>query len=324
MTCPSCGGELPEAALSCPECRALVHAAKLEDLSRRAQEAWRLGQFAEERALWAESLVLLPEDTVQHQSIADRVAAIDAQLTRVAEGEIAPSAAPDTLAGKIRFLLAGLTSSTTFISMLVSFGIYGRLSGYRSAAGLVISIYIHEMGHLAACLRYAVPASPPVFVPGLGAFIGLRARKIPPIVNSRIGLAGPIYGLGAAIAAMALYYVTRVKTWGLIAHEGAFLNLMNLVPVWQLDGSRGIHSLTRAQRAMLAVAAVALFAVFQVRLLLAVAAVCIYRLFTRDWPEHSDAAGLMQFLWLLIALGCVLAVAPDVGGFLGDTSASLR
>jgi len=324
MTCPACAGELEEAALSCPQCRGLVHAAKLEDLSRRAQEAWRLGRFAEERALWAESLALLPEGTVQHQSISERVAAVDAQLASAVESEISPGPAPDTFSGRLRFLLMGLTSSATFISMLVSFGIYGRMSGYRSAAGLVISIYIHEMGHLAACLRYGVPASPPVFVPGLGAFIRLRARKIPPIVDSRVGLAGPIYGLGAAIAALALYYVTRVKTWGLIAHEGAFLNLMNLIPVWQLDGSRGIHSLTRAQRAMIAAAAVVLFAFLKVRLLLAVAAVCIYRLFTRDWPRESDAAGLMQFLWLLIALGCVIATAPDVGGFLGDATSSLH
>src|SRR5207244_3874190 len=131
---------------------------------------------------------------------------------------------PDTFAGKLRFLLMGLTSTTTFFSMLLSFWVYSRMSDYRSAAGLVISIYIHEMGHSAACLRYGVPASPPVFIPGLGAFIRLRAAKIPPIVDSRVGLAGPIYGLGAAILALFLYTVTRVKVWGLIAHGGAFLN----------------------------------------------------------------------------------------------------
>jgi Zn-dependent protease len=180
------------------------------------------------------------------------------------------------------------------------------------------------MGHSAACLRYGVPASPPVFIPGLGAFIRLRARKIPPIVDSRIGLAGPIYGLGAAILALFLYTVTRVRVWGLIAHGGAFLNLMNLIPVWQLDGSRGIHSLTRGQRAMVAGAAVVLFALLKVKLLLAVFLVCLYRLFTRDWPKEPDTAGAMQFIWLLIALAAVLAASPDSGGILGDATSSLR
>jgi Zn-dependent protease len=261
--------------------------------------------------------VLLPQDTVQHQSIGNRVAAIDAQIASVAEAEISAGPAPTTIAGKLLFLLKGVTSLATFNTMLLSFWIYGRMDGYRSAAGLVISIYIHEMGHVAACLRYLVPASPPVFVPGLGAFIRLRTRKIPPVVDSRIGLAGPIYGLGAAIAALLLYYITRVKVWGLIAHTGAFLNLINLIPIWQLDGSRGIHSLTRAQRSMVAGAALVLFALLRVKLLLAIVLVCIYRLFTRDWPKESDSAGTIQFVWLLIALACVMAASQNAAGTLG-------
>ena len=51
--------------------------------------------------------------------------------------------------------------------------------------------------------RYGFPAGAPVFIPGFGAFIQLRGMHLPPIPDSRIGLAGPIYGLGAALAALA-------------------------------------------------------------------------------------------------------------------------
>jgi Zn-dependent protease len=317
MICPACGGDLPDDGLSCTHCRALIHGAKLEDLARRAKEAWRLGQFADERTLWSKSLALLPEETVQYGSIAARIAAIDAQLATAAQSQIAAKA-PDTLADKVGFLVSGLMSTGTLLSMLVSFYIYGRMTGYRSAAGLIVAIYIHEMGHVAACLRYGIPASPPVFVPGLGAFISLRMRNIPPIVDSRIGLAGPIYGTGAAFVALGVYYLTHGKVWGMIAHEAAILNLLNLIPVWQLDGSRGIHSMTRAQRAIVVMGAAVLFAVFKVKMLLGIIGVCIYRLFTRDWPNDADTAAVTQYLWLMIALSAIVAASPSFGGFFGD------
>jgi len=103
--------------------------------------------------------------------------------------------------------------------------------------------------------RYGFPASAPMFIPGFGAFIQLRGISLPPIPDSRIGLAGPVYGLGAALAALGAYYLTGVKVWGVIAHFGAWVNLFNLVPVWQLDGSRGLRSMTRYQRGIVLVAA---------------------------------------------------------------------
>ena len=72
MTCPACGAAIPAAALSCPACRRLTHAAELEDLAKRAGAAWRVGDFTLERTLWAQSLALLPEDTVQHRTIQAR------------------------------------------------------------------------------------------------------------------------------------------------------------------------------------------------------------------------------------------------------------
>ena len=84
------------------------------------------------------------------------------------------------------------------------------------------AIYIHEMGHVILIRRYGFPATPPMFIPGLGALIRMRAVRVPPIPDSRIGLAGPIYGLGAALAALALAYATGAKIWGAIAHFGGW------------------------------------------------------------------------------------------------------
>jgi hypothetical protein len=75
---------------------------------------------------------------------------------------------------KGKLLLLGLTKASTFLSMFAMVGVYWSAFGFWFALGLVLSIYIHEMGHVAALTRYGVPASAPLFIPGLGAVIRLR------------------------------------------------------------------------------------------------------------------------------------------------------
>jgi Zn-dependent protease len=319
MTCTACGAEMEEAALSCPACRRLTHAAELEDLAKRAGAAWRIGDFTLERTLWVQSLPLLPEDTVQHRTIQARIDEIDQQ--RSASGGSAPAGhwrekvgmgvGPVLLLAvtKGKFLLLGLTKIGTLLTMLASLGVYWAIYGWAFALGLVVSIYIHEMGHVAAIRRYGFPASAPMFIPGFGAFIQLRGIRLPPIPEARVGLAGPLYGFGAAVAALGCYYATHAPIWAVIAHFGAIINFFNLIPVWQLDGSRGLRSLTRGQRGVVLAAALVLWAVTSSPMLLLIAAGCAYRLFTRDWQDEPDREGLMQFVGLLVALAAIATLS---------------
>jgi Zn-dependent protease len=319
MICGGCNIELPEAALSCPECRNLVHAAKLEDLARRAKEAWRLGRFHEERTLWAESLALLPEETVQHHAIGSRVAELDAQLAGAAQHQhegwkkASMGAGPVLvlLLTKGKFLLLGLTKIGTLFTMFAALGVYWAMYGWALAAGIVVATYIHEMGHVAAIRRYGFAASAPMFIPGLGAFIQLRGVRLPPIPDARIGLAGPLYGLGAGIAALGAYYVTGVKAWGVIAHFDSMINLFNLIPVWQLDGSRGMRSLTRFERGVVLASAGTLWVLTGNPMMLLIGMVSLYRMFTRDWQEEPDRQGLMQYVGLLLGLTLVYVLSAS-------------
>jgi Zn-dependent protease len=316
MICPACCVEAPDSALSCPRCRRLTHASELEDLARRAKAAWRAGKFAEERELWARSLALLPEDTVQYRSLRARIDEID-RLTAQAhpphtgwrKASIGIGPALLLVLGKGKFLLLGLTKLGTLLTMAASLGVYWAIYGWQLALGIVLSIYIHEMGHMTAIRHYGLRSSGPMFIPGLGAFIRLRDVRLPPIPDARIGLAGPWYGLGASVVALAVYFATHVRIWGVIAHFGAVINLLNLIPVWQLDGSRGMHSLTRLERAAVLGMVVALWFLTSIRMLLLVAMGCVYRLFTRDWESEPDPSGLWQFLGLLAALAAVGALS---------------
>ena len=104
--------------------------------------------------------------------------------------------------------------------MLAAFGVYWTVFGGWFALGLVLSIYIHEMGHVATLMRYGVRASAPLFLPGLGAVIRLNQAFTDPRQDARVGLAGPIWGTGAAMACVALYAGSHQPIWAALARVG--------------------------------------------------------------------------------------------------------
>lgn len=209
---------------------------------------------------------------------------------------------------KGKLLLLGLTKLSTLGSMLLSIGLYWSLYGWKFALGFVLSIYVHEMGHVSALAYYGIPATAPMFIPFFGAVVRLKAYPANPSQDARVGLAGPLWGLGAAIAAMGMYLITDSRLWAAIAQTGAWINLFNLIPVWQLDGGRGFRALTRQQRAIVLAASVALWMITSETVLLLIALGAVYRCFSKDWPEEPDHTALAQFIGLLAALSVVYLI----------------
>ena len=311
VACPDCGAPIDESALSCPSCHALTHAKELESLAAQAQQATVRGDLAAAREFWQRSLSLLPPDSVQYRSIKAHIENLKTapQGSGWKKGAVGIGPALLLAFTKGKLLLLGLTKLSTLLSMLAFAGVYWALYGWKFAFGLVISIYIHEMGHVLTLREYGIPASAPMFIPGFGAFIRLKQLRITPIQDSRVGLAGPIYGLGAATFALAAGYLTGAKAWDAIAHFGAVINLFNLIPVWTLDGSRGFTSQTRQQRLLILVCAGVLWWVTGEVMLGLVTLGGIYRLFTKDAAQEPDNVGMAQFLGLLAALSVVAMLA---------------
>jgi Zn-dependent protease len=212
--------------------------------------------------------------------------------------------------GKLKILLFGLGKASTVLSMLASAGVYWALWGWKFAFGIVGSIYIHEMGHVAALQRLGIKASAPMFIPGFGAFVRLKEYPADAREDAYIGLAGPIWGMAAAIACFVAWYWSGYGLWAALAEWGARVNLFNLMPVASLDGGRGFRALSRTGRAVLLAvigAAAALSGETMVWLVLVVGGV---RLFSdRDAPPVSDRRALVQFVVLVLVLA-VLSVAP--------------
>jgi Zn-dependent protease len=209
---------------------------------------------------------------------------------------------------KGKLLLLGLTKAGTVLSMLLSLGVYWAAWGWKFALGVVVSIYIHEMGHVAQLERFGIKASAPMFIPGFGALVRLKQNPATPAEDASVGLAGPLWGLGAALAAYAVFQVTAIGIWAAIAQWSARINLFNLLPVWQLDGSRGFHALSRGQRwVVVAAIGVAWFVTHEgmLGLLLIVAG---FTAAAGRPAERADGAALGKYLFLLAALSGLSAI----------------
>ena len=53
---------------------------------------------------------------------------------------------------QVRAHLLGLTNASTFASMLLSAVVYWTIWGWKFAVGVVLSIYVHETGHVQALI----------------------------------------------------------------------------------------------------------------------------------------------------------------------------
>jgi Zn-dependent protease len=198
--------------------------------------------------------------------------------------------------------------------MLATIAVYWVAFGLWFAVGLVISIYVHEMGHVMALRRFGVPASAPMFIPGLGAFIRLKQSPIGPREDARIGLAGPEWGLGAAIAAGLIGAATGGKLWFAIAQVGAWINIFNLLPIWQLDGGRAFTSLTRSERALAAAALAAAWMITRDGLVFLVTLVAIVRIFSDAGATAPDREALVRYVAVALLLAVVFRIAHGMIG----------
>ena len=150
----------------------------------------------------------------------------------------APLVAFGLLVLKFGGLLLKFKVVTTGASMLVSIAAYAWIWGLPFAIGFVILIFVHELGHVIELRRQGVPASAPLFIPFLGAVIGMRELPDDAWKEAKVALAGPILGSVGAAACWIAGEATGSELLVALAFVGFFLNLFNLIPIVPLDGGR--------------------------------------------------------------------------------------
>jgi Zn-dependent protease len=141
-------------------------------------------------------------------------------------------------------LLPKIKLLTTSASMLVSIGAYALIWGWRFGVGFVLLLFVHEMGHVVQLRREGIKATAPMFIPFLGAYVGMKEMPKDAAAEARVGLAGPVLGSLGALASLGLFALTGNELFKALAFIGFFLNLFNLLPVLPLDGGRAMAALS--------------------------------------------------------------------------------
>jgi Zn-dependent protease len=189
--------------------------------------------------------------------------------------------------------------------------LYWALYGIKFGAGFALLILLHEMGHyLDIRRRRRLPADMPVFLPGLGAYVRWEALGVPRQTRAAVSLAGPLAGfLGAALCA-GLYLHSGYGLWAALGRSSAVLTVLNLTPVWILDGGQAAGALIKSERIILLVACLLLWLVAGQGIFFLVAAGFTYRLFTKDFAPLPSRYTLIYYLALLGAFGAILHFLP--------------
>jgi Zn-dependent protease len=102
---------------------------------------------------------------------------------------------------------------------------------------------VHEMGHVIQLRREGIHATAPVFVPFLGAVVGMKQMPEDALAEARVGLAGPILGTAGAALCLAIALASDSAMLRALAYVGFLLNLINLVPMTPFDGGRAMAAM---------------------------------------------------------------------------------
>lgn len=142
---------------------------------------------------------------------------------------------------KLKFLFVFLKLgkfATTAVSMVATIWIYAIFYGAKFALGFVALLFVHEMGHYLTAKRVGLAVSGPVFIPFVGALIGMKEAPKDAVMEAQVGYGGPLFGSLAAVLCLFFYWVTGYELALVLAYVGFFLNILNLLPVHPLDGGR--------------------------------------------------------------------------------------
>lgn len=128
--------------------------------------------------------------------------------------------------------------AVTVGSMLLSLAVYAGIWGWPFAAGFILLLFAHEMGHVFAARVRGLDVSAPAFIPFVGAFITMKQAPDDAETEAYVAYGGPFIG---TLACFAVYFWARGNDSELglaISYSGFLLNLFNLLPVSPLDGGR--------------------------------------------------------------------------------------
>jgi Zn-dependent protease len=133
---------------------------------------------------------------------------------------------------------------TTGLSMMLMIVVYTYIYGWKYAIGIVLLLFIHEMGHLTASRRLGIDTSLPMFIPFIGAIIQMKEAPKDAKTESIVGIAGPVFGAMGAFICLFIGELFHSALLLALAYFGFLLTVFNLIPAHPLDGGRIVTAIS--------------------------------------------------------------------------------
>jgi Zn-dependent protease len=310
--------------MACDKCHALVHEDELERVSAQAKALESSGELRQSSQCWRSALSLLPQDAKQADWIREHVYVLELAADKAEPdrnekwaNKLGPVGPIAVLLAKSKALVAALFKLKFLLSLAAFMGVYWGLYGAAFGIGFAVLILVHEMGHFIDIERRGLPAEMPVFLPGLGAYVRWKALGVSVETRAAVSLAGPLAGALASVVCTLVWWFTGNGMWAALARAGAWLNVLNLIPVWMLDGGQAALALNKMERMLLLTISLGLWLILGESVFFLVAAGTGWRLFTKDLPDHPSRAITSYFLAVLALLAIVLRFLPGSGSGMG-------
>ncbi len=317
FNCPQCAHWLPEGTLACPECETIIYSEHLRRIAIVATNEENSQHWVEAREIWHKALSWLPPGTKQAQAVEQRIALIDQRLRSAEESKakwtrrLGPLAPVVFFLAKAKTLLFFLFKAKFLLSFIGFFAIYWAFFGWKFGLGFTLAILLHEMGHYVAARWRGLKVDLPVFLPGLGAYVRWYSMGISLEHLSGIALAGPFAGLLTALVCGAIAIATGSPLFSALAHVGAWLNVLNLVPVIGLDGAQATYALDRTQRWLIFATTLICFGLLHEAVFLFITIGMGWRLWQGGYAEKPSTRTMVRYVLLLFLLGMIIYRFPD-------------
>lgn len=244
----------------------------------------------------------------------------------------APTSIPETTTTPAQPLDKGQHPAWALISTVLLGGFIWYVSGsWVVAVAALWGLLVHEYGHVLAMNRYGMGPAKIYIVPFLGGMA--RSQRLPSSEwdGVKVSLAGPAFGLLAAIPLFVGWAFVGGSAWLIGAFAIAMINLINLAPAPPLDGSKALGPVLARVHPMLEKAAMVAVGVVVVAwgvsngsyILAAFLSLALIGHLRRGaWrPEGRQLTGMSVGLFVVTALACagvaLAALMPMAGSLEG-------
>jgi Zn-dependent protease len=149
--------------------------------------------------------------------------------------------------------------SSLFFFLVIGYFFFNK--DWQLVVILTIVVIIHELGHFFAMKFYKYQDLGIFFIPVMGAYASGKKQEVSQTQSAVILLAGPVPGiiLGVILQLIAVhadlnFYTEHIINPRILEQASSifiFLNVLNLLPVYPLDGGQLLHRLFLDDRNML-------------------------------------------------------------------------